>query len=230
MAERTPRISTGIPGLDEILRGGFLANRTYLITGSPGTGKTVLGLQVLGASPQPAKTLFISFNQREEHVRQDAASVAVDAGAISFLDLTAEAEIFTQVQTYDIFSPVEVEREPIAHAICSRIEELEPDRVFVDGFSELRQISNDVFHFLRMVQSFFRYATSRGVTVVVSAVEGIADIDIALQATVDGIIRLAGHGHLRSLEVLKFRGGDFDAGPHPMRITAAGMEIFPEAA
>ena len=43
----THRISTGIPGLDDILDGGLTAERVYLIEGTPGTGKTTLGLQFL---------------------------------------------------------------------------------------------------------------------------------------------------------------------------------------
>jgi circadian clock protein KaiC len=43
-ATETP-ISTGIPGLDELLIGGLTPNRMYLIEGNPGTGKTTLALQ-----------------------------------------------------------------------------------------------------------------------------------------------------------------------------------------
>src|SRR5690348_13561169 len=42
-----PRISTGSEGLDDILGGGFDANRMYLYEGRPGTGKTTIALQFL---------------------------------------------------------------------------------------------------------------------------------------------------------------------------------------
>lgn len=38
------RVPTGIPGLDEILRGGLPAQRVYLLEGDPGTGKTAIYL------------------------------------------------------------------------------------------------------------------------------------------------------------------------------------------
>ena len=41
------RISTGSDGLDDILGGGFDANRMYLYEGRPGTGKTTIALQFL---------------------------------------------------------------------------------------------------------------------------------------------------------------------------------------
>ena len=46
------RLATGSAGLDQVLEGGFPANRLYLLEGDPGTGKTTLALQFLrkGAS------------------------------------------------------------------------------------------------------------------------------------------------------------------------------------
>jgi len=215
--------------LNEILHGGLLPGRSHLVTGAPGTGKTILGLQFLNASTDRKRALIVTFTQPEMHLKQDAESIGIDSEPMSFVDLSAEAEIFSEVQTYDIFSPAEVEREPIAAAIRARIEEINPERIFVDGFSELRMISSDVFHFLRISQSFFRFANGRGSTVVVSATEGMTDVETPLRATTDGVIRLAGN-RVRSLEVVKMRGSDFAAGPHPMRITPKGIEVFPESA
>lgn len=40
-----PRLSTGIPGCDEILGGGLVPQHSYLLAGSPGSGKTIFSLQ-----------------------------------------------------------------------------------------------------------------------------------------------------------------------------------------
>lgn len=45
--EDPPRISTGSPGLDEILGGGLDPRRVYIYEGSPGTGKSTLAMQFL---------------------------------------------------------------------------------------------------------------------------------------------------------------------------------------
>ena len=65
------RISTGIQGLDHVLRGGLLPGRAYLVYGEPGTGKTTLGLHFLSSE---GKGLLITFGQSEAHIRDDAAS------------------------------------------------------------------------------------------------------------------------------------------------------------
>ncbi|MCS7309588.1 MAG: recombinase, partial [Armatimonadetes bacterium] len=49
MRKGEARISTGVPGLDEVLEGGLLPRRAYLLRGAPGTGKTLLGLHFLAA-------------------------------------------------------------------------------------------------------------------------------------------------------------------------------------
>jgi len=61
MTDNAERVSTGVPGLDEILKGGLLPGRSYLVRGGPGTGKTTLGFHFLceGLAKQE-KPLFIS--------------------------------------------------------------------------------------------------------------------------------------------------------------------------
>ena len=186
-------------------------------------------MQFLTAEQGDAPPLFVGFTESEQHLKEDAESVGIDARAIAFLDLTADAETFAQAQSYDIFSPAEVEREPIARAIRSKIEEINPQRIFIDGIAELRMISADLFHFSRTMQAFFRFVTARGCTLFVSATEGVMDGEIALQALADGVIRLSGRTD-RCLEVLKLRGGNFVPGLHALRISSSGLEIDKEAA
>jgi circadian clock protein KaiC len=54
------RLPTGITGLDEILGGGLIPARAYLLRGGPGTGKTTVGLHFLtSGDPHVEKPLFI---------------------------------------------------------------------------------------------------------------------------------------------------------------------------
>ena len=68
--------STGIPGLDDILAGGFARERVYLLEGSPGTGKTTTAMSFLRAGAKLGeKTLYITLSETEEELR-DTARVA----------------------------------------------------------------------------------------------------------------------------------------------------------
>ncbi len=77
--ERLRRVSTGITGYDEILNEGFIANRSYLIRGGPGVGKTILGLHFLAAGVAAGETcLFISLGEPEAELRTNAEQLGFD--------------------------------------------------------------------------------------------------------------------------------------------------------
>ena len=70
-----PRASTGIVGLDDVLRGGLLANRVYLVEGAPGAGKTTLALQFLLEGRHLGEAgLYVTLSESEEELRAVATS------------------------------------------------------------------------------------------------------------------------------------------------------------
>jgi len=77
--ESSLRLSTGITGLDEILHGGLIPGRAYLVRGGPGTGKTTLGLHFLTAGQRfHEKPLFITLGETEEQIRRNAEVIGFD--------------------------------------------------------------------------------------------------------------------------------------------------------
>ena len=63
-----PKVATQIEGLDEILHGGLIPGRAYLIRGGPGTGKTTLGLQFLRAGvDRDEGALFLTLDSSTEY-------------------------------------------------------------------------------------------------------------------------------------------------------------------
>jgi len=154
----TSRLLTGVEGLDEILRGGCLPGRAYLLRGGPGSGKTTLGMHILvtGAA-KGESTLFITLGEAVEQIRTNAAQVGIDLTHVHFLDLSPNASAFTLMESYDIFSPAEVEREPITQKIIEEVQRLQPQRVFLDSITQFRYLSNDAFQFHKQVLAFLRF-------------------------------------------------------------------------
>lgn len=228
----TPRQPTGLPGLDEILHGGLIPERAYLVRGGPGTGKTTLGLHFLLAGVAAGeRALFITLESSEPQLRQDAAEQGLDLSGITFLDLSPTREFFAQNQSYDIFSPADVERDPTTRQIVTTIEEHRPQRVFVDAVTTLRYLAPDAFQFRKQALSFLRYLVEHGATVLLSSEPTAAVPDDDLCFMSDGIIDLEvspDHGVLRrTLSVAKLRGSDFQGGRHSMRLTGHGMVVYP---
>ncbi len=86
---------TGVSGLDEILNGGIVSNSTTLVSGNPGAGKSILGLQYIynGVEQFDEKGIFLSFEENEKDLREAAESIGfedwqdhVDQGNIRVYD------------------------------------------------------------------------------------------------------------------------------------------------
>ena len=76
----TELIKTGVPGLDQVLKGGLRRNSNILVTGAPGTGKTLLALQFIyyGAKDYNENGIFISTEDSLEVLDQSARNLGMD--------------------------------------------------------------------------------------------------------------------------------------------------------
>jgi circadian clock protein KaiC len=73
------RISTGIAGLDRLLKGGFIKGRSYLLTGETGTGKTIACLQFLVSSlALGERAVYVTVDERPAEILASAASFSWD--------------------------------------------------------------------------------------------------------------------------------------------------------
>ena len=222
------RVSTGIVGLDEILLGGLVAHQAYLIKGQPGSGKTTLGFHFLNAGVNEGDTsLFISFGESEPRLRRNASLINIDIEQVVFLDLSSSENFFTDNQTYDIFSPAEVEKAPITQKIIDAIEQIKPQRVFLDAITQFRFLASDTFSFRKQVQSFLRFITDRDITLLYTSEGSDRNPDDDLQFMSDGIIKLGIDTGKRDVQIAKFRGSDFNGGYHELQLNDRGMAVFP---
>src|SRR6188768_4242118 len=131
--------STGIPGLDDILCGGFLRDRLFLLEGVPGSGKTTLALQFLMAGAARGEpVLYITLSETEEELRASAASHGWDLAGITIREMTASDADLDPDEQNTMFHPSEVELAETTRKILDLIVELKPTAVVFDSLSELR--------------------------------------------------------------------------------------------
>lgn len=231
MVHDQPRCSTGIVGLDEILLGGLVPGRAYLVRGGTGTGKTTLGLHFLQAGAARGQScLLITLESSERQVREDAEAQGLHLSGVAILDLSPTHEFFATNRTYDIFLPADVERGPTTRTIVEALEKHRPERVFVDAITTMAYLVPDALQFRKQSLSFLRYLLEQGATVLMSSEPTGGASDTDLQFVSDGILELEVspiHGtERRSLTVRKLRGSDFAGGRHSMRLTARGIEVY----
>ena len=222
------RVGSGVNGLDEVLRGGFIRNRAYLVRGGPGTGKTILGMHFLASGARAGeRCLFITLGEPAEQLRQNGAALGLVLDGVHFLDLSPPAKFFADAESYDIFSPAEVELEPTTRRIVGEIEAIKPQRVFLDAMTQFRYLSAEPFHFFKQVLSFLRFLVTQGATVVFTSEGSPSAPDEDLQFMADGVIALAATPDGRAMNVAKFRGSSFLDGWHALRLGGSGMTVFP---
>src|SRR3954471_1245491 len=136
----TERLSTGIPGLDGVLRGGLFPGEPYIVRGIAGTGKTTLGVQFLMAGVRRGEpTLYITLTEPERVLRASAARRGWDLDGIHILDIHPGlgAEGFTPEGQYTIFHPADIELDPVTRKITETLTRLRPTRVVFDSLSEI---------------------------------------------------------------------------------------------
>jgi circadian clock protein KaiC len=223
------RVSTGIDGLDEVLNGGLIPNRSYMIRGPPGAGKTLLGLHFLvDGATEEGNALFVNLGEAAENIRRDAANLGFDLGDVELLDLSPSSEYFVEDQSYDVFPADEVEQGSLTEPIVEAVEDTDPDRVLVDPMTQFRYLSADDLEFRKQVLSFLRYLKSRDCTVLFTSQDTEAQPDDDLQFMSDGIVSLDRSERSRTVQVEKFRGSDFRGGTHAVDIGSSGMDVFPQ--
>jgi circadian clock protein KaiC len=223
------RVPVGIEGVDEVLNGGLLPGRAYMLRGDAGTGKTIVGFHYLAAGVAAGEScLFVAFEESEADVRANAAALGFGLDDVDILDLSPSADRFLNEEQYSVFAPDEVENRSVTDKIVSAVESVDPDRVFVDPITQLQYLSADDFQFRQEVAGLMSYLGDRGATTLFTTQPTPTRPDDDLQYICDGAVTLHRDASGRSLSVVKFRGSDFRSGHHALRIGSDGVSVFPK--
>lgn len=229
----TERLSTGIKGLDYILKGGLPKNRLYLIEGDPGTGKTTLGMQFLLEGVRCGeRVLCVTLSESKEELEAAAASHGYSLEGITIHDLTESGESLTDDSRYTVFHPSEVELDETTRAILAEVERVDPVRVVFDSLSEMRMLASDSLRFRRQILALKQYFIGRNCTVMMLDDRTAAVPDRQLQSIAHGVFSLeyapSEYGKQRhTLRVVKLRGVNFQSGSQDFNIETGGIVVFP---
>lgn len=226
-------VSTGIEGLDHVLRGGLPANRLYLIEGEPGTGKTTLALQfLLEGARRGEPGLYVTLSESSDELHAVAESHGWSLDGVALYELTPTTEFARPDDDYTILHPSEVELGETTSAVFREVERSHPIRVVFDSLSEFRLLARDPLRYRRQILSLKQFFAGRCCTVLLLDDRTGKDTDVQLHSISHGVVRLE---HLptefgperRRLRVTKLRGLDFRGGYHDLRIVTGGMRVFP---
>ena len=227
------RAATGTAGLDDILNGGFIRNRLYLIEGMPGSGKTTLALSFLMEGARKGESvLYVTLSETIEEVRAVSDSHGWDVSGVHMRELGPPEGMLDAEQQYTVFHPSEVELSETTQKIVGDIEKFEPKRVVFDSLSELRMLAGNPLRYRRQILALKQYFIGRGCTVLMLDDLTSGEHDINVQSICHGALlmehTLPTFGvQRRRLSITKYRGSAFRGGYHDYVIRRGGLQVFP---
>jgi circadian clock protein KaiC len=222
---------TFIPGLDEVLEGGLPTNRTTMISGGPGSGKTLFGMEFLyrGAlAGEPG--IFVSFEEPLDQLRENAATLGWDLAA-----LERENKLFIMDGRMSAESVVsgDFSLKGLLSIVAGKAKEMGAKRVFVNApvvviryFDKTQQVRIEMHALVAWLQGLSLTAVMttvphRDSTYLEDFFDSMADCVIRMEARVQNQVTV------RRLRVIKLRGSGFGRNEYPYVITDSGLRVAP---
>ena len=225
-------VKTGIEGLDSILNGGIVKNAAVLVSGNPGTGKSILGLQYLynGVEMYDEGGIYLTFEETEDDISQAAESIGfdrwdefVESGRIKVYDKR------TLLRSGDFSSTLDT--------ILEDLQDTQYDRLVLDSLTMFQLFFENEQEQRQYLLKFIDILKDSGLTSILTMEQSAVfpETEIGLENFLtDGNIYLiqspAGSTSNRYIWVAKMRKQPIKNSMFPLEIDEGGIEVFEQAA
>ena len=233
------RVKTGIPGMDEILNGGIPRRNVVLLSGGPGTGKTIFGQQFLFYGLQNGEPgVLVALEEHPAQIKVNMGQFGWDArpyeeqGTFAIVDaFTGGIGEYAKRERYVVRDPTDVR--VLVDVLRDAVRDLKAERVVIDSVTSLYLTKPVVAR--STVMQLKRVLSGLGCTSILVSQVSVTERGFGgpgVEHAADGIIRLdldEYNGELyRSLIVWKMRGTAHSMRRHPFEITDKGIVVHPE--
>jgi len=225
----TTRVSTGTPGLDAVVNGGYLGSTT-VVSGISGVGKSVMGLQYIAEGARRGeRSVMLTLDEQAAQVIRNANSIGIDL----------QAHIDSGIVRLQYDAPQEMEIDVHFHDIEQLVEEFKPKRVLIDSLSTYGanmgtrgRVFRDFFHALVALmkehQTAAVYNHENPEMLGMSSMMG----DFAMSSLVDNILLMnwieLGDAFRLGLTVAKMRANPNTRSTHECEILdGQGLRVLP---
>ncbi|MDE1860804.1 MAG: hypothetical protein KGH72_03745 [Candidatus Micrarchaeota archaeon] len=227
------RINTGVIGLDDILYGGVpVANQT-IVSGDPGTGKTLLGFEILYRNAKiNIPTTFITLEEGKINLIENVKSAYTYFDDIDDLIASKLLQVY-ELQVLDTFKSRENWQAFIVG--INKIVQSNASKILVlDSLTPLRPLAEDDRTFTRSINSMVENFRNLGLTTFINT-ETNAEIKNEAPGLLgtymfDGMIRLSTSSAQNSFQylmrVIKMRRSNHRNSAMPYEVTQKGINVF----
>lgn len=231
------KLPTGIPSFDVISKGGIPVNRTTLVSGTAGSGKTVFAVQFLAAGIRDLDQngVFVTFEESANDIRQNMKSFGWDLaawerdGKLVIVDASPDPHVeIVESGSFDLSALLARVQHAVRKVGATRVV-LDSLGAIFSQFSDQTMLRRELFRIAWALKAM-------GVTALLTA-ERTADYGPVARFGVEEFIAdnvmilrnvLEDENRRRTVEILKFRGTDHQKGQFPFTIaTGSGVVVIP---
>jgi len=226
------KMLTGIEGFDEMSGGGLPRERTSLVIGGPGCGKTIFALQTLvnRAQQYGEPGIFVAFEESSRQVMANAASFGWDLPTL----VPKRLYFFDAHITPDTIRAGQFDLAGLLAALGALAAQMSAKRIVFDGLDVLLALINDPQAEKEEIYRLHDWLTHSGLTGLITAkadgqhADGLTRYGF-MQFMVDCLVvlehRYVDYVSVRSARLTKYRGSGFLANELPMVIGPRGLEL-----
>jgi KaiC/GvpD/RAD55 family RecA-like ATPase len=245
------KVKIGIPGLDEMLDGGLIPGRPYLISGTPGTGKTMVAMRfLLEGALRGEDVLFVSLDEPPNELKADFKSLGWDINKIRVFDATPDVLSYDKTPVRDVSTerrvsyfgeigdairrtsekgPTDMTVNTVQELLKQEMKVRKYTRIVVDSITSLKHFFIRTSEEYATVQSFFRLMSDLGITSILTVDLPEVAKEEAEAHQARGEIRLHkwfdGKGLQRGVTIEKYRGSSHEQRMRLLRITDEGVVV-----
>ncbi|MEZ5334010.1 MAG: ATPase domain-containing protein [Methanolobus sp.] len=241
------RIKTGIEGFDDLVQGGLLAERVYLVSGPPGSGKTTFCVQYLAHGASLGEVgLYVTLLESPQNIIDDMSNYSMNVltlikmKKLLFADLGPRMEYGYMDEMSEYITP-DYEVTAIGHdheapspsvvfkEIAAYVAEYDVKRLVIDSVSAIRFTSRDISLQEKEMSRFIRNLKKLGCTTILISEMTDPSAYSTEQFAAHGVIFM--HNFLydktmtRALQIIKMRGTKHDCNMREVNFSDKGLEI-----
>ncbi|TGC07238.1 RAD55 family ATPase [Methanolobus halotolerans] len=241
------RIPTGIEGFDELVQGGLLSERVYVLSGPPGSGKTTFGVQFLaGGAVRGEVGLYATLLECPQNIINDMSNYSLNIPAhingqkLLFADLGPRMEYGYMDELNEFITPdynvgrTSIESEApspsmVFKEIAAYVSEYDVKRLVIDSVSAIRFTTNDFSLQEKEMSRFIRNLKKLGCTTVLLSEMTDPTAYSTEQFAAHGVIFM--HNFLydktmtRAIQLIKMRGTRHDCNMRTVSFSENGLKV-----